>query len=220
LSVSSIIFDLDDTIIDTSGSITPKFLEKALRAMMAQGLIIDDFSAAAKKLFDLNKKVSSSSEVLDHFLKGQKKSDKWKELGMRVFCKENLDFPFDMTPDARNTLLLLSQRVTMHLVTIGDDEFQRLKLEKAGFEEGFFSTISVCENNKYLVYQRLIEEFSYKPAEVLVCGDRIERDLVPAKELGCQTAHMRWGRGRVEASGHEAVDFVIEGLGELLGVVQ
>ena len=63
-----IIFDLDDTLIDTSGCITFHKLEDALEAMCSAGLILSDFSDSLELLRRLDSTSESAKEALSEFL--------------------------------------------------------------------------------------------------------------------------------------------------------
>ena len=63
-----IIFDLDDTLIDTSGSITPVKLEQALAKMVEAGLQVGDFQESLTILKRLDIATESASQTLLEFL--------------------------------------------------------------------------------------------------------------------------------------------------------
>ena len=65
----------------------------------------------------------------------------------------------------------------------------------------------------------IVDELGYSPSEVLVCGDRIPADLIPARELGFRTAQIKWGRGLNSTKHKGDVDYSISALGELKGIV-
>src|SRR5690606_4017504 len=105
-------------------------------------------------------------------------------------------FSVATTPHAKEILKGFAKEHTLAIVTGGHPPFQMQKLEKAGIDRSLFSKIAIPEDSiKKPFYEALIREFSVGPKEALVCGDRIAMDLVPAHALGCQTVHMRWGRG-------------------------
>jgi FMN phosphatase YigB (HAD superfamily) len=99
-----------------------------------------------------------------------------------------------------------------------------MKMKKAGIDSSIFSKILFsAARNKKIHYQGLLDEFGVSPSEVVVCGDRIATDLVPAKELGCRTVHMRWGRGIPSfalSPSKGDVDFSIGKLGELKEILR
>ena len=61
-----------------------------------------------------------------------------------------------------------------------------------------------------------VEALGLQPPEVAVVGDSIEKDIIPAKESGCQTIWLRgeqWSDNPVDAS---AADHIINNLTELI----
>lgn len=196
-----IIFDLDDTLIDTSGALTPLKLQKVLEGF--HSLTIDQLSdfndrlGAKGAIAHIMKQASSalSSPLPDHF---------------QVPC----------TPFAKEILEEYAARYRIALVTAGYPPFQLEKLKKAGIEASLFSKILIPEDSiKKPHYQGLLEEFSVSPAEVWVCGDKIDVDLMPAHELGCKTIHMQWGRGK-KVVAPQWVDYTIGGLEQLRDIIQ
>ena len=86
-------------------------------------------------------------------------------------------------------------------MTGGHPPFQREKMEKAGLDTSIFSKIAIPEDSvKKPFYEGLANEFSIKSSKIWVCGDRVDMDLAPAYELGINTIHMRWGRGKMVKS--------------------
>ena len=114
----------------------------------------------------------------------------------------------------------LVRKHTLAIVTYGKKQFQLEKLKKAGIDTSIFSRIVVSESkDKKPHYQALLKELDIPASEVLVCGDRIHRDLSPAKELGFKTVHLRWGRGLGEIAQEGTVDFSIAHLSKLKVIV-
>ena len=62
-----VVFDLDDTLIDTSCCITPKKLKMALLAMQQEGCVLEDFQKSYSKLLKINQTTTSSLEALKIF---------------------------------------------------------------------------------------------------------------------------------------------------------
>lgn len=213
-----IIFDLDDTLIDTTGSVTPFKMRECLKSLVNRGLELDDFQLAYQKLMHINESEPSSKEALQKFL-----AHFGLELDSEIqaIMKNSLpqDFSIPTTPHAKEVLELFAKKHTLTLVTGGYPPFQLEKLEKAGIDRSFFSKIAIPEDSiKKPLYEGLIKEFSIHPQEVLVCGDRIAMDLAPAHQLGCKTVHMRWGRGKV-LKGESWITYTISALSELKRIV-
>ena len=69
------------------------------------------------------------------------------------------------------------------------------------------------------IFQKGIDDLGLQPQEVLVVGDSIEKDIIPAKTLGCPTAWMK-GRGWTdEAQDATIPTYVISDLSEIKNYV-
>ncbi len=194
-----IIFDLDDTLIDTSGCVTPFKMKECVRTLMDEGVNLPVFSKAYEELVQLNKEALKSKDALLLFARhyGATEQKLTKAL-LSLTSSLPDDFVVATTPDAKEILKFYQSSHRLALVTGGHPPFQREKLKKAGVDSSVFSMISIPEDSvKKPSYEMLKERFSLSSSEIWVCGDRIEMDLKPAFELGFHTIHMRWGRGAV-----------------------
>ncbi len=216
-----IIFDLDDTLIDTSGCITPVKLEDALHRMVENGLKLPDFEQGLELLKRLDGTSESSSRSLAEFLEILNADAFLLEVGVReVYENIPADLPVFPLEGACEVLNDLSSDHQLALVTIGKPAQQMQKLKKAGIDSGLFSKIAVSEErNKKIHYKKIIEDLGYASSEVVVCGDRIPVDLAPARELGCKTIQMRWGRGLNSTGFKSDVDYSISHLKELKDII-
>ncbi len=195
-----IIFDLDDTLIDTSGCVTPFKMKECVKALMHMGVKLP--SMAYEELMQLNVGSSKSKDALSSFARSygatQDQIDRVLDL---LTSSLPDDFIVQMTPKAKEILEFYRSLHHLALVTGGHPPFQREKLKKAGVDSSVFSMISIPEDSvKKPSYEMLQEKFSLPPSEIWVCGDRIEMDLKPGFELGFNTIHMRWGRGALMPS--------------------
>jgi FMN phosphatase YigB (HAD superfamily) len=216
-----IIFDLDDTLIDTSGAVTPFKMKECLSRFINDGLPIPNFEKAYGELLSINAKSYKSKDALVQFLLKFGGDPSLIHGAMEEMSKPlPADFAVPTTPNAKEILKTFANLHTLALVTGGHPPFQMEKLEKAGIDRSVFSNIAIPEDSvKKPFYQRLIREFSVSPEEVLVCGDRIAMDLLPAFELGITTVHMRWGRGRL-AETEKWIHHAISDLSELKRIVK
>lgn len=192
------IFDLDDTLVDTSGCITPVKLQHALGRMVESGLSIPHFETALEVIKRLNDSAESAKNALAEFLELIGADKRFLEIGAQeVYQNISDEIPIFPIEHAIEVLKDLSESHQLALVTFGREPLQLMKLKKAGIDSTFFSKIVVSEEpTKKLHYQMIVEELGFAPAKVIVCGDRISRDLAPARELGFKTVHIRSGRGR------------------------
>lgn len=216
-----IIFDLDDTLIDTSGCITPVQLKTALDQLVAAGVNFPSSEKALELLLRLNETAPSAKHALEEFFEINGLDELFLPLAIKAVYD---DIPSSLSVEpqdmALDILTILSETHKLAIVTVGKEDLQLLKLKKAGIHSELFSKIIVTqERNKKNHYRSLQAELDMDPAEVIVCGDRIAIDLTPAKELGFKTVHMRCGRG-VHSKGNKSdVDFTISHLSEITEIL-
>lgn len=217
-----IIFDLDDTLVDTSGCITHYKLEDALNAMVGAGLVVPDFPEALQLLRRLDSGAESARVALSEFTEILGADKSVLEVGVAVIYGDlPPDLPLFPLEGASEILADLGQYHQLALVTIGDEARQMEKLKKAGIDSRIFSKIAVTgERDKKPHYQMIVDELGYSPDDVIVCGDRIQVDLLPACELGFKTVQMQWGRGLNATRSRECVDWCISTLWELKEIVK
>ena len=216
-----IIFDLDDTLIDTSGCITHFKLEDALNVMVKHGLVIPHFSEALNLLRRLDSAADSARSALAEFVEILGADKRFFEMGVKeIYENTSLELPVFPIDGAIDLLMDLGQQHQLALVTVGKLPLQMDKLKKAGIDSQVFSKIAVIEEkNKKPHYQRIVDELGCLSTEVLVCGDRILIDLLPARELGFKTVQMLWGRGLRFSEYRGEVDYCISELKELKNIV-
>ncbi len=141
-----IIFDLDDTLLDTSGSVTPFKMRQCLERLVEDGGEISDFEKAYNDLLALN---SASARAKDAIL----------QFASKIGCKSPsralseltaplpLGFTVSTTPDAKEILNYFHSKYLLAIVTGGHPPFQREKMEKAGLEPSLFSKIAIPEDS-------------------------------------------------------------------------
>lgn len=210
-----IIFDLDDTLVETSKCLTPFRLRQALQAMIEAGLEVDSFERALSHLLEVNRTASTSRKALEVVATLYPNGSQALDAGLACF---SLPFPEETfltaAEGALSLLEELAQDHTLALVTMGVQAVQFQKMEKAGIQPKLFSKIIVSGGpSKRPSYEEVMRQFPHAPG--LVCGDRVFLDLSPAKELGLKTVHVRAGRGLEQAQPACDIDFSISRLAEL-----
>lgn len=209
-----IIFDLDDTLIDTTGSILPfKFraiLEKFFSNKIEQCFSdLLSYSQGAKSSIDAVKQFAQNKGLSNHFLAQAKE----------ILGNDQLPKKVSMLPLAKPILNHLKKDFKLFLVTFGNKSLQMAKMKSAGIDKGYFCKIVVTDQpDKRCAYQALFEEFSLDPHKGIVIGDRVDRDLKPAKELGCYTVHMKWGRRSNQEIDQMKIDRQVEHLSDFLQI--
>jgi putative hydrolase of the HAD superfamily len=211
-----IIFDLDDTLIDTTEKFTPIIFRKTLQILIKKGLQISNVNKSYKKLLEIDKNSFSSKESIKRFLYELKANKIFYNIAFKVMSEPlNEDIKVFPLKNAKKILEYLSNTNTLALVSIGKEKFQFDKMKKAGIDTSFFSKIVITTNeDKGIYYKQIIDELNISFQNTYVCGDKINVDLVPAKELGCITIHMKWGRGKRFLKDNN-VDYTINNLMEI-----
>lgn len=221
-----IIFDLDDTLIDTSGCIIPIKLSNALNAMIAAGLKIDFVDDSLCLLTELDNHSSSGKETLSRFMNTINADLKLLDVGLKEYYGGNnvnngVNFSIRALEGANEVLNLLKKNHKLALVSIGINRQQFMKIKKAGLNKDAFSRIIITrKGDKKMHYQQLLDELGFNSHDSYVCGDSFERDLLPAGELGIKTILLRWGRGKKSPPPVGAVDYSINNLREILNIVK
>lgn len=216
-----IIFDLDDTLIDTSGSVTPFQMKRVLEDIFSAKCFENNFQEILDYLLELDKKCNSARETLKLFFeKYNLDQNLYPAAVEKIYGYIPDGCKIFTVPQAVETIELLSKTHTLAIVTAGDPKIQLYKLEKAGMDRSFFCKIDVSSTrDKKKYFESLIKDFSLNRGDVLVCGDKIAIDLTPAKELGCTTVLMQWGRGKNQLI-DQSVDFKISSLPELHKILE
>lgn len=91
--------------------------------------------------------------------------------------------PIEMLPGVQETLAYLRPRHDLALVTKGDVDEQRLKIEASGLEPYFARTVIVAEKDTAM-YQRLIGELELEVERAWMVGNSPRSDINPALAAG------------------------------------
>ena len=189
--------------------------------MVREGLEVADYQESLHLLRRLDSSAESARAAVSEFIEILGADKRFFEIGVKEIY-ENLSSELPIFP-VDGALELLADLAAQHqlaIVTVGNPVQQMEKLKKAGIDSHIFSKIAVIEErNKKPHYQTIVDELGYASSEVLVCGDRIPLDLVPARELGYKTVQMQWGRG-LNSSGFKGdVDYSISELKDLKNII-
>ncbi|MEN9343589.1 MAG: hypothetical protein RLZZ453_376 [Chlamydiota bacterium] len=189
--------------------------------MREGGLQVKSEKESFALLCRLNERSLSGGAALSEFVELLGGAPSVLQRGMdALYALDEVPFPLDPLEGVIDTLKILKKEHRLAVVTMGRPALQLQKLKKAGIDSGFFSKIIVSEEDKKgILYEELIQQESVLKKDVLVCGDRIARDLSPAKRVGCRTVLMRWGRGLNAQLPHPDVDYAISSIRELKSII-
>lgn len=204
------IFDLDDTLIETSKCLTPHALLRAFSCLELD-------QASFSELVAIDARSLSSKEALRTFCQRHPSALPFLDRAVESLSEPLSDeILLEPVPGALETLEILSKTCHLALVTRGEEPLQLDKMKKAGIQPESFSKLIVSQGlSKKSDYKEVLDHFQVQPHEGLVCGDRILLDLAPAKELGLTTVFFPNGRGLVLQKEKEFVDVTIHSLTQL-----
>lgn len=215
-----IVFDLDDTLVDTSGALIPLKLKMSLQAMIDAGLKTSSFEIAFQELQKIDARSPNGKETLTKFLEKMNADPSFLDIGLKEYLSLPKDFFIRALEGAQQVLTTLVKEHTLVIVSTGIEQAQYMKMEKAGIKKEIFRKIIISPDyNKKLYYLRLTKELKFKAEETLVCGDKFDTDLLPAKELNMKTVQILWGRA-LKTTSNGKPDYSIKKLSELLPIVK
>jgi putative hydrolase of the HAD superfamily len=223
-----LIFDLDDTLFDTSGMLVKPALREAAAAMAALGLNATPEMCAMERIHFL--KASPRGDLFAHLVNkfGIKEGsgaspEQIRETGSAAFYKREVEkniFPY---PRVREILADLSVRYLIFLVTMGDPSTQKQKVENLKIGSFFRQIFYVAPNKnqtKTDAFAMIMKTTGLKPDEFLCIGNRLDLEISQGKALGLQTCLVQTGDHRdvVPHGRLEQPDYKIEKISEIMKV--
>ncbi|MFQ5685891.1 MAG: uridine diphosphate-N-acetylglucosamine-binding protein YvcK [Candidatus Scalindua sp.] len=200
--MKAIIFDLDDTLYDCTGSLLEASRKRAARAMVNVGL-----PCTEEEAYLLQKKLSEMhgpyypvfNEISNKFNMGH-------ELVRSALKAYNSNEVTDIQlfPDVVPTLKKLAQeKYKLFLLTIGIYERQYKKIELLNLKP-YFDEIIINDQEVGLLmedcFEAVVRKYSLSPQNVVVVGDRVRGELRIAKSKGMITVQMLHGRFKDETA--------------------
>lgn len=123
-----LIFDLDDTLIQTTATFTPHQLSRVVVKMVEAGLIVSDVKEAIVHIQHLDRSTKSVRETLQKFLISYGQEEQFYEIGVKE-AYENFSFISTILPmeGANEILKKLKHYHTLALVSAGVEKQQMAK---------------------------------------------------------------------------------------------
>ncbi len=225
----AVVLDLDDTLFDTWKQCYPAAAKESCRAMVKAGLkcSTDDCVKERIAFYKLRPKRDVFQHMVQHFgiSSGGETAEEVANLGRSAFHARNVESNIKLFPRAKETLAELHANYMLFLVTSGDPDTQKQKVELLKIKE-FFTHIYyvnvLAKQNKTSAFMDLLERTSLTPKGVLCVGNRRDREIAEGKRLGFVTCLVRRDHEmRILADRpEENPDYEIESIGELISACQ
>ena len=102
---------------------------------------------------------------------------------VRRFGEQIRTHPLQLLEGVKETLDYLSPRHDLLLLTKGDFEEQKLKVERSGIE-GFFRQVVIVPEKDVATYHRVVSELRVEPKHTWMVGNSPRSDINPALAAG------------------------------------
>ncbi len=226
-------FDLDDTLLDTSGILLPKASLQACETMISLGL-----NCTTDQCLQWRSQLAKEMSHREIFLEIAKKfgcrpDSRWESQDIQPMARAGIDSFYNpdipknlpLLPFALENLMTLSKTYTLFLVTSGAPLTQNKKVDAAGVR-GFFKKVYTLDGfkgeKKRSAFENIITSEKINPDQLLSIGNRLFEEIRQAKQLGGQTCYFKYGDhvGEVPQVPEDHADFTVLSHQELIFTCQ
>ncbi len=196
-SFDAVIFDLDDTLFDCTGS-----LVEASRRRAAESLVKAGLPMSVEEAFSLQRELAEIHGP--HFLVFDEIGRRYNldadalEAAYKAYNSDEVGDDITPFPDVVPTLQMLRrQGILCFLLTVGPHRRQQAKIRKLGLADRFDDVLVSDLDRGALMSEcvrYLLNKYRLSPAEVLIVGDRPGEEIRIGNELGMVTAQILRGR--------------------------
>jgi len=217
--ITTVIFDLDDTLYDCFQQRVQAAHRHAATALAAAGLqvSVEEIYRIRMQAFDEDPQLTHIDErVCKHFGVPQPERDKLMRAARHAFFTLPVD-KLTLFPGTLRVLRTLKERgVGVFVVSFGDPDTQRAKVAALGLDrepsiERVFYADAAHLVTKEAIFRSILRNAESDAGRVLVVGDRPSSEIKAGKVLGMHTVRLRGGEfSRSGAQGpEEQADFEI-----------
>jgi len=225
MKFKAIAFDLDDTLIDTTGLLVPMASRTAFDRMTEKGI------KTTFEVFEEERRIGALSMSHRQIFRtiaekyGAPFTEEQAQVGIDAFYNPPLPDKLDLLPGALENLEALKSRYDLHLVTSGALPTQKEKVRRAGIEKYFrnmYFLDSFKKERKQIAFQKILETQKINPTELLVIGNRLSQEIRDGKIVGGITCYFKYGEhvGEVEQDHFERPDITVLEHKELIQACQ
>jgi FMN phosphatase YigB (HAD superfamily) len=219
-----LVFDLDDTLLDTSQQLIPAASRESCEAMIQAGLnaTIELCLQARDELVKTPLRYDLYHQLVQRFgVRDEADGAAVTDRGYHAFHDREVESDISLIPGAREMLVALGDRYELHLVTAGNRPTQEQKIQLLDLTD-FFKSIHHVDptqgETKQNVFSSIMNSSRLAPEKHLSIGNRLDTDIGEAKRLGWMTCWVRHGEYSYlkPADDFERADFEISQITELV----
>ncbi len=224
MKIKAVIFDLDDTLYDCSGSLIDASRRRAAKALVAAGL-----ACTEEEVYQLQKELTEKYgpyyHVFNEIVNKYHADNKLVSIAYKAYNSSEVSEikPF---PYVISTLKELKEKgYKLFLLTVGVHERQEKKINMLGLKPYFDETV-ISDQEIGLPLEDcvrdLIERHAINFREAVMVGDRVREELRIAKSLGMTTIQMLHGRFKNEPAVNDCdkPDYKIKSIFQITTILQ
>lgn len=219
--IKAVIFDIDNTLVDFL-KLKESCIRPAVSAMVEKGLRVSE-EEGVKLVYDLYKIYGMEYKLI--FQEMLKKIGQYDHrilaAGILAYRKARVIKPYS---GVKKTLTLLKKKgIKLAIVSDAPRLKAYLRLVAMGVDKHFDTIVTFDDTNLHkperLPFEKAIKELRVKPQEVLMIGDRTDKDVKGAKEMGFVPVFALYGNDAVKR-GKSGADYEIEKIEDLPEVIK
>lgn len=194
--IRAIIFDLDDTLYDCSGTLVLRG-RRQVAGKIARLIKCSEEEAYSLQL-EMEEKYGVKANIYEKIVSHYHLPGTYAQELLEDFVHINIS-NITVFPDVMDTVIQLKARgYRVALVTSGDKEIQRKKIDVLGLNNRYFDDIVITDRNKgqskKACFQEIMKRYDLQPKEFVCVGDKIDDELAASKSLGMFTVMFEHGR--------------------------
>ena len=192
----SIAFDLDDTLLDTSGILVPDAARRACEALRAAGV-----NCSLSECLEIRQTMAQdySHQEIFSFINekfGTKADPIPVERALEKFYNPDVPENLPLLPGSNENLEKLKKNYSLFLVTMGAYESQVKKIRSLNIEH-HFQKIYILNNfageKKETAFRDILKLRGHGPEQLLSIGNRLSSEIRDAKRIGAKTCYFAYG---------------------------
>ncbi|UOF00840.1 HAD family hydrolase [Bdellovibrio reynosensis] len=192
----SIAFDLDDTLLDTSGLLVPRAAQRACEKMIEAGV-----RCTLQECLDMRQSLASDyshteifTQIANHY--GTNQPGRAIHDALHEFYNPEVPEQLPLLPKALENLEKLSANYNLFLVTMGSYESQVRKIKALKIEKHFkkiYILNGFIGEKKDIAFRDIVRIASHYPHELLSIGNRLSSEIRDGKRVGADTCYFAYG---------------------------
>ena len=197
--IKAIAFDLDDTLLDTSGILAPRATRDAFDHLLRHGLKLSLDECEKLRLQMIL--THSHRDVFEKLARDHGTEDTLAALTDTIclFYEPTIPAHLPLMEGARQNLDELKRRYPLFLVTAGNEKAQRQKAAALGITSDFqkiFIVDSLSKKRKKDAFLEIIRQQNIQPTELLCIGNSISSEITDALSIGAIACYFEFGENR------------------------